>query len=77
MTRLYTTMCARDMTLDPDFDLNPRLPDVSNPHTLTLKYLDTCPGDTSGRWEATLENDRWFRARTAPGRSRSSSRRCR
>jgi hypothetical protein len=55
MTRFYTTMSARDMTLDPDFDLNPTLPDVSNQHTLALKYLDTCPGDTSGRWEATLQ----------------------
>ena len=44
------------MTLDPDFDLNPSLPDVSNQHTLALKYLDTCPGDTSGRWEATLQS---------------------
>ena len=56
MTRFYTTMSARDMTLDPDFDLNPSLPDVSNRHTMMLKYLDTCPGDTSGRWEATLQS---------------------
>ena len=56
MTRFYTTMSARDMTLDPDFDLNPSLPDVSNQHTLALKYLDTCPGDISGRWEATLQS---------------------
>ncbi len=56
MTRFYTTMSARDMTLDPDFDLNPSLPDVSNQHTLALKYLDSCPGDLSGRWEATLQS---------------------
>jgi uncharacterized membrane protein YgcG len=56
MTRFYTTMSARDMTLDPDFDLNPSLPDVSNQHTVALKYLDTCPGDVSGRWEATLQS---------------------
>jgi uncharacterized membrane protein YgcG len=56
MTRFYTTMSARDMTLDPDFDLNPSLPDVSNQHTLALKYLDSCPGDVSGRWEATLQS---------------------
>ena len=56
MTRFYTTMSARDMTLDPDFDLNASLPDVSNQHTLALKYLDTCPGDVSGRWEATLQS---------------------
>ena len=69
MTRFYTTMSARDMTLDPEFDLNAALADVSNSHTMTLKYLDTCPGDTSGRWEATLQAGRWSRARTAPGRS--------
>jgi hypothetical protein len=56
MTRFYTTMSARDMTLDPDFDLNPSLPDISNQHTLALKYLDSCPGDVSGRWEATLQS---------------------
>ena len=56
MTRLYTTMSARDMTLDPDFDLNPSLPDVSNVHTLMLRYTDTCPGDVSGKWEATLQS---------------------
>jgi len=33
MTRLYTTMSAADMTLDPLFIGNPELPDVSNVHT--------------------------------------------
>ncbi|HJL19122.1 MAG TPA: DUF2330 domain-containing protein, partial [Sandaracinaceae bacterium LLY-WYZ-13_1] len=31
-TRLYTTMSAHEMTLDPIFDFNPSLPDVSNVH---------------------------------------------
>jgi hypothetical protein len=65
MTRFYTTMSARDMTLDPDFDLNPGLPDVSNLHTLALKYLDTCPGDPSGRWEATLQSGTVVKGRDA------------
>jgi hypothetical protein len=35
MTRLYTTMSAMEMTLDPAFDFNPDLADVSNVHTAT------------------------------------------
>jgi hypothetical protein len=66
LTRLYTTMSARDMTLDPEFDLNPAMPDVSSTHTVTIKYLDACPGDTSGRWEATLES-----GQVVPGRDTS------
>jgi hypothetical protein len=33
MTRLYSTMSADEMTLDPAFDFNPDLADVSNVHT--------------------------------------------
>jgi len=33
ITRLYTTMSADEMTLDPLFTFNPDLPDVSNQHT--------------------------------------------
>ena len=33
LTRLYTTMSASDMTLDPLFTFNPDQPDVSNVHT--------------------------------------------
>lgn len=33
ITRLYTTMSAHEMTLDPSFDYNPDLDDVSNVHT--------------------------------------------
>jgi MYXO-CTERM domain-containing protein len=33
VTRLYTTMSASEMTLDPVFDLNDDLPDYSNVHT--------------------------------------------
>jgi hypothetical protein len=54
MTRFYTTMSARDMTLDPEFDLNAELGDVSNTHTLMMRYPSACFGDTSGKWDATL-----------------------
>ncbi|MDX1747153.1 MAG: MYXO-CTERM sorting domain-containing protein, partial [Halobacteriales archaeon] len=33
VTRLYTTMSASEMTLDPSFDYNPDLENVSNVHT--------------------------------------------
>lgn len=33
MTRLYTTMSADEMTVDPLFTFNPELPTVSNVHT--------------------------------------------
>lgn len=33
VTRMYTTMSAHEMTLDPSFDFNPDLEDVSNVHT--------------------------------------------
>jgi hypothetical protein len=56
MTRLYTTMSAREMTLDPNFDLNGDLPDVDNNHVLNLRYTEGCSGDTSGRWQATLRS---------------------
>jgi hypothetical protein len=53
VTRLYTTMSAGEMTMDPEFDLNSEVGDVSNVHTVTLKYTNTnsC-GDPSGPWEA-------------------------
>ena len=54
MTRFYTTMSAREMTLDPEFDLNSTLPAVSNAHTLALKYTNACPPSVTGAWEATL-----------------------
>ena len=55
MTRFYTTMSAAEMTLDPEFDLNDELGDVSNSHNLPLKYTTGCQGDTSGPWEATVD----------------------
>ena len=35
VTRLYTTLSASEMTLDPCFDFNPDLPDYDNLHTAT------------------------------------------
>lgn len=35
MTRLYTRISAEEMTVDPEFDFNPDLSDVSNRHTAT------------------------------------------
>jgi hypothetical protein len=35
-TRLYSTMSASEMTLDPAFDLNPDLADVSNQHVAQM-----------------------------------------
>ena len=45
MTRLYSTMSAEDMTLDPIFTFNPELVTVSNVHTAQL-YLECRPGIT-------------------------------
>jgi MYXO-CTERM domain-containing protein len=54
VTRLYTTMSASEMTLDPTFDINDELEsqNVSNQHTVAMRYPKSCPGDTSGDWEA-------------------------
>lgn len=38
-TRLYTTLSAHEMTLDPSFDFNPDLEDVSNVHTAE-RYIE-------------------------------------
>jgi hypothetical protein len=53
LTRLYTTLSPAEMTLDPEFDINVELGDVSNAHQVTLKYNAGC-GDTSGPWQAKL-----------------------
>jgi len=56
ITRLYTTLSASEMTLDPFFDLNAEMPDVSNQHTVTLVYGDdTQCFDIDGSWTATVK----------------------
>lgn len=61
MTRLYTTMSAEEMTLDPEFEFNPDAPDVSNVHNASGKI--TCGID--GKVETlqiTLADGRTFYA---------------
>ncbi len=43
MTRLYTTMSPEEMTLDPMFDFNASLPEVSNVHTAE-QVIECAPG---------------------------------
>jgi hypothetical protein len=50
VTRLYTTMSADEMKVDPEFDLNPELPDISNVHTAVQEL--SCDGN--GEWTITL-----------------------
>lgn len=63
LTRLYTTMSAEDMTIDPTFSLDDGLPEVSNVHQATLvtecsrEYFEwsapqrlELPGGTTARW---------------------------
>jgi len=54
VTRLYTTLSAREMILDPEFDLNPGLPDVDNNHLVILKYAESC-FDPNGVWTAEIQ----------------------
>jgi hypothetical protein len=56
VTRLYTTMSADEMNLDPEFDYNPTLPMVSNVHTATQTF--NCEPDNNGQqtWDVALEN---------------------
>ncbi|WP_375765084.1 DUF2330 domain-containing protein [Archangium gephyra] len=48
LTRLYTTMSAQEMTVDPDFDFNSDAPDVSNVFTAKARF-QTCQEDLSKR----------------------------
>jgi MYXO-CTERM domain-containing protein len=48
LTRLYTTMSAEEMTVDPDFDFNSDAPDVSNLFTAKAT-IESCEQDWSER----------------------------
>jgi MYXO-CTERM domain-containing protein len=48
LTRLYTTMSAEEMTVDPDFDFNSDAPDVPNLYTAKA-YVESCEEDWSQR----------------------------
>ena len=64
LTRLYTTLSADEMTLDPMFAYNPDLPEVSNVHAADA-YWDCADPETTPleEWElvVTLADDREFR----------------
>jgi hypothetical protein len=45
VSRLYTTMSAAEMTVDPLFSFNPSLPDVSNVH-VAERIIECAPGLT-------------------------------
>ncbi|MFL5349690.1 MAG: DUF2330 domain-containing protein [Hyalangium sp.] len=48
LTRLFTTMSADEMTVDPDFDFNSDAPEVSNLYTAKASF-DSCDNDFSKR----------------------------
>ena len=48
LTRLYTTMSAEEMTVDPDFDFNTDAPDVSNVFTAKA-HFESCQQDFTKR----------------------------
>jgi MYXO-CTERM domain-containing protein len=48
LTRLFTTMSAEEMTIDPDFDFNAEAPEVSNLYTAKASF-ETCDSDFSKR----------------------------
>ncbi len=56
LTRLLTTLSPEEMTLDPMFDFNDELEDVSNQHTMTRTVRCNADGDNvwGGRTEADL-----------------------
>jgi MYXO-CTERM domain-containing protein len=49
MTRLYTTLSAEEMIVDPLFTFNPDLPEISNVHTAT-RVIECAP--SIYQWEA-------------------------
>ena len=62
VTRLYTTLSAPEMDLDPLFDFNPDLPDVSNIHTARRViecHRSVYPWEAPSRFE--LEDGRVIR----------------
>ena len=56
-TRLYTTMSAHEMTVDPMFDFNGDLPDVSNVH-MADRIIECSPSlnQFEAPWRIELEN---------------------
>lgn len=55
VTRMYSTLSASEMTLDPVFEFNPELDDVSNQHTATRTiYCNRDVSQTDAPWGAEL-----------------------
>lgn len=64
LTRLYTTLSAQEMTVDPVFDVNNGLADVSNVHSAT-RYIE-CSASVDVRdapWRLELETGEVVRGR--------------
>ncbi|MBN1203391.1 MAG: DUF2330 domain-containing protein [Myxococcaceae bacterium] len=57
LTRLYTTMSAEEMTVDPDFDFNSDAPDVPNLYTVKAT-LESC--EANGRVRLELPDGRYW-----------------
>ena len=74
LTRLYTTLSADEMTLDPMFSYNPDLPEVSNVHSADA-YWDCADPETTPleEWKlvVTLADGREFRTLPFIGGPRS------
>lgn len=66
VTRLYTTMSAPEMDLDPLFDFNPDLPDATNIHNAT-QVVECAPGITRGEAPSRFELEDGQVVRLAPG----------
>ncbi|MEZ4247908.1 MAG: DUF2330 domain-containing protein [Polyangiales bacterium] len=67
-TRFYTTLSPDEMTVDPEFDLNPDLPLLSNAHT-AQRFVE-CRGDVTfaeARWRVELSDGRVVRGDNASG----------
>ena len=72
LTRLYTTLSAEEMTVDPMFSFNPDLPDVSNIRTADARW--ECPEGKEEDPEAvilviTLADGREIRSRPFAGQN--------
>ncbi|MCB9622428.1 MAG: hypothetical protein H6723_03705 [Sandaracinus sp.] len=67
-TRFYTTLSPDEMTVDPEFDLNPDLPLLSNAHT--AQRVVECRGDVTfaeARWRVELSDGRVVRGDNVSG----------
>lgn len=63
LTRLYTTMSAQEMTVDPDFDFNSDAPDVSNVFTAKARYSTCEPEFMQRKVRIELPDGRFFFAK--------------